>query len=978
MINSNGYKLKKSILYTVGIMIMLVFSEPAVFSEIKDIGTPFIRNFSKLEYRAGTQNWAVAQDQKGFMYFANNEGLLVFDGVKWELYKMPNSSMVRSIFINDKGEIYIGAYDEIGKMVPDENGKLVYHSLKDKIPPAYQNFDDVWNILPYKDMIVCQSYNAAYVLKEGKEFSVIPSPVRFPNAYNAAGRIFFYDTKEGIFEFNGTNMVPLKGCEKLKGEEINSIMPYKGKNNLLICTLDKGLFLYDGIELREWDVPVNEMLKSSQIFCATTLQDKYYALGTIQDGVIIIDSDGNLIQHINQKKGLQNNTILKVFSDRTGNLWLGLDNGIDYVAVNSPITFLQRPDGFGAGYTELIYENKLYLGTNQGLFVQDWIDGKTKNIPKMIPETYGQVWYLGVHNGVVLCGHNKGTYIIEGEKATRISDVPGGWKYLILKRFPGYLIGGTFSGLILFKWENGTWKFVRKIPGFNESSRMFEEDDNGELWLSHIFKGVYRVRINNSLDSVEEVHYYTEKNGLPSRYNINVFKVKDKIIFASDTSGIFEFVPLNDSFESSVYFNQLFSPIKNLSFIKEDDRGNIWYVSNNKVGVLRIQEDFSFQHVTSPFTLLTGKFLNGFESVYPYSEDHLFFGIENGFAHYSPQAYFRSYPEFSTYITKAVVTNLDSTFYFGNSNPGNRTRQARYSFPFKNNSFRFYYSSPVYDNPGNIEYCYKLPGYSDNWSEWSTAFSQDFSHLPDGKFTFMVKARNQLGIESLSDTISFTIMSPWYKSVVAYIVYFILFISLGFLMIWTVNKRIEISNRKVKLKELREYREKEKEYIRQALQSEKELISMKNEKLRVDMIRQHKELANQAMNIVHKNEFLTKIKEELLILKKASYDENAGEKILSIISRINREVGHNKQREVFEKAFDEVHEAFLNRLKSKYPSLTPTELRLCAYLKMNISTKEIAPLMNISVRGAEICRYRVRKKLGIDRTINLASLLINY
>jgi DNA-binding CsgD family transcriptional regulator len=152
---------------------------------------------------------------------------------------------------------------------------------------------------------------------------------------------------------------------------------------------------------------------------------------------------------------------------------------------------------------------------------------------------------------------------------------------------------------------------------------------------------------------------------------------------------------------------------------------------------------------------------------------------------------------------------------------------------------------------------------------------------------------------------------------------------------------------------------------------------MKNEKLRVDMIRQDKELANQAMNIVHKNEFLTKIREELLILKKTPHDENISEKILPIISRINKEVGHDKQREVFEKAFDEVHEAFMNRLKSKYPSLTPTELRLCAFLKMNISTKEIAPLMNISVRGVEICRYRVRKKLGIERITNLASLLIN-
>ncbi|MCX6334164.1 MAG: triple tyrosine motif-containing protein [Bacteroidia bacterium] len=969
--------MKKFLFQVISIIFLLAMTEVAALAEIKDIGTPFIRNFSKHEYRAGTQNWAVAQDQKGFMYFANNEGLLVFDGVRWELYRMPNLSMVRSIYIDDKDEIYIGAFNELGKMVPDENGKLVYYSLKDKIPPENQNFDDVWNIFPYKDMIVFQSYNAAYVLKKGNEFTVIPSPVRFPNAYNAAGRIFFYDSENGIFEFDGTRMVPLKGCEKLKGEEINSIMPYRNAGNLLICTLDKGLFLYDGNELSEWNVQVNEILRSSQVFSATTLQDNYYALGTIQDGVIIIDSDGNLIQHINQKKGLQNNTILKIFSDRTDNLWLGLDNGIDYVIVNSPITFLQRPDGFGAGYCELIYKNKLYLGTNQGLFVQDWIDGKTQNIPKMIPGTYGQVWYLGVHNGVILCGHNKGTYIIDGENAVHITNIPGGWKYHIMKRFPGYLLGGTFGGLILFKWENGTWKFVRKIPGFNESFRVFEEDDNGDLWLSHAFKGVYRIRLNNSIDSVEKVDYYTEKDGLPSRYNINVFKVKGKIIFASDTSGIYEFVPQNNRFESSAYFNLLFSPIRNLSFIREDYRGNIWYVSNNKVGVLRIQEDFSFQHVTSPFTLLTGKFLNGFESVYPFSEDHLFFGIENGFAHYSPQAYYLSYTGFSAYITRADAIYLNRTFYFGNSNPGYRSRQPGYSFPFKHNSFRFSFSSPVYDNPGNIEYSYNLSGYSDNWSAWSSDFSQEFIHLPEGKFTFMVKARNQLGIESLSDSLAFTVMSPWFKSIVAYIVYSLILISLAIFLIWAVNKRIEISNRKVKLKELREYREKEREYIKQALQSEKEIISMKNEKLRIEMIQQDKELANQAMNLIRKSEVLLKIKEELMAMKKASNEELVSEKIVSLISKINKEVGHNKQREVFEKAFDEVHEEFLNKLKSRYPSLTPTELRLCAYLKMNISTKEIAPLMNISVRGVEICRYRVRKKLGIDRMTNLASLLIN-
>jgi ligand-binding sensor domain-containing protein/DNA-binding CsgD family transcriptional regulator len=960
-----------------GIFLLVLFAHSFALSEIKDVGTPFIRNFSKHDYKAGTQNWAVAQDQKGFMYFANNEGLLVFDGVNWELYKMPNSSMVRSIFINDKGEIYIGAYNEFGKMVPGSDGKLAFISLRSKIPSEYQNFDDVWSISPYRGKIVFQSYNAIYIYEEGKPISVVKVPLRVPVSFSVSGRLIINDLSEGLMELSGTDLIQLKGCERLKGEDISSVLPYDGNNELLICTIHRGLFLYDGTNLKEWDIPVNELLKKYQIISASTLQDRYYALGTIQDGVIIIDNKGTLIQHINDKKGLQNNTILKVFSDRAGNLWLGLDNGIDYVIANSPVTFLQNPDGFGAGYAELIYKGKLYLGTNQGLYVTDWQNEKTSGNYKMIPGTYGQVWYLGVHNGVLVCGHNYGTFIIDGEKATLINNIPGGWKYHILKRYPGYLLGGTFSGLILFKWENGTWKFLRRIPGFNESFRVFEEDDNGDLWMSHGFKGVYRVRLNDKLDSVAESRYYTKKDGLPSNYTLNVFKVKDKIIFTSDSAGIYEYAPQNDRFQYSVYFNQLVKPLVGITYLKEDPDKNIWYVSNNKIGVFRIQEDFSFKQVTSSFILLAGKFIHGFESIYTYSDDQIFIGIENGFAHYSPHAYFKSYPDFSTYIVKAVAVNLDSAFYYGYGNSSAQSRFQAYSFPFKDNNFRFLFSSPVYDNPGNIEYSYKLSGYNENWSRWSSTSFHEFSHLPEGKYVFVVKARNQLELESLSDSLEFTVLPPWYKSVIAYVIYALIFISSVFLLIWTVNKKIEISNRKERLKQLREYREKEREYIRQALLSEKKIISMKNERLQIEMKQQDKELANQAMNIVRKNEFLARIKEELVNLKKDSREENINEKIVSVISRINREVGHNKQREVFEKAFDEVHEAFLNRLKSKYPFLTPTELRLCAFLKMNISTKEIAPLMNISVRGVEICRYRIRKKLGIDRTTNLTSLLIN-
>jgi DNA-binding CsgD family transcriptional regulator len=220
-------------------------------------------------------------------------------------------------------------------------------------------------------------------------------------------------------------------------------------------------------------------------------------------------------------------------------------------------------------------------------------------------------------------------------------------------------------------------------------------------------------------------------------------------------------------------------------------------------------------------------------------------------------------------------------------------------------------------------------------------------------------------------------MAPWYKSTLAYIIYFLILVSSVFILIWTVNKRIEISARKERLKHLREYREKEREYIQQALIAEKEIMTMKNEKLRAEMIQQDKELANQAMNLVRKNEFITNIRQELQNIKKASQEDIVNEKILYLVSKIKKEVDNNKQREVFDKAFDEVHEAFINRLKSKYPSLTPTELRLCAFLRMNISSKEIASLMNISPRGVETSRYRIRKKLNLNKFASLTDIILN-
>ncbi len=952
-----------------------------IWAEIINIGVPYIHNYSKKEYKAGTQNWSISQDQRGFMYFANNNGLLLFDGVSWQLHRMPNSSIVRSVYIDKDEQIYIGAYNELGKISVSENGKMEYQSLKKMVPKEFYNFDDIWNITEFDDKIIYQSYNCALFFKNDSIISTLKAPSRFQNMYKVNNRLYFNDDEKGLLEFSSNKFNPLQSCESLKGEEICAILPSRIGNNLIICTLNKGLFIYNGTELNEWKIPVNNLLKKDKTFCATIVQDKYFAIGTIQDGVYIIDEFGNIVQHVNRQKGLQNNTILKLFSDRDGNLWLALDNGIDYLNINSPITFLQQTDGLGAGYTSMIHHGKIYLGTNQGLYVKDWETDRQNNEFRLIPETNGQVWHLGVYDDILLCGHNNGTYQIEGEKAQLISKIPGAWKFHLLKRFPGQLIGGTYSGLTRYEKQNGNWVLSGKINGFNESFRIFEEDEQGNIWMSHGFKGIYKVSFGNIPNNIKDYRFYTTEDGLPTNYNLNVYKIKGKVVVTSN-AGIYEYVANTDRFEKSTYFNQLLSPLQDISYLKEDTYGNIWYVAwdlaKNKAGVFRIQEDRSYKHISAPFGLLTGKFISGFESVYSNSPEHIFFGTEDGFAHYSPQSYFDQKNDFSTYISKASASYLDSTFYYGKNNSKTDINKSQiFSFPYQDNTFRFSYTSPSFDNQSNIEYSFKLSGYNNKWSEWSTTPFNEFANLPPDDYTYSVKARNQMGIESTIDSLEFSIRPPWYKSIYAYLVYLIILMGLIGLVAWLILKRIGISRRKDRLKQLRSYRQKEQEYKRQALFAEKKIINLKNDKLKIEMIHRDKELANQTMDLIRKNKFLVKIKEELEKLKTSCSDESIKDKISSLINKIDRDIDHKKQWEVFETAFDEVHEDFLSRLKAKHPNLTPKELKLCAYLRMNISTKEIAPLMNISVRGVEICRYRVRKKLNIERDQNLTSMIID-
>jgi len=397
-------------------VIFLVSVTSVSFAQINNIGAPFIKNYSRLDYNAGPQNWMIEQSDDGRIYFANNNGLLEFDGLNWKLISLPNEIVVRSVYVADGNRIYAGGFNEFGYFEPNSQGQLIYHSLMDLVPPDDRNFDEIWRIHETPDGLVFQSFTQLIILN-GENLSVVKAPGRFHFSYFVNGQLILVDLEKGIFRYSMGQFFPLIGTDEMLGQEIWSILPYG--NKLLIATAENGIFIYDGNKLEDWSNPASIFLKRNQVFSAVRIDEDYLAFGTIQKGILICTNEGIPIQSISRDNGLQNNTILCLMKDQGGNMWLGTDNGIDYLEINSPLSIISYEHGIGAGYTATVYKDYLYLGTNQGVLykkLDDFLSNNRNEKFNLIESTRGQIWTLQLIDDHLFCGNNKGVHIIEGRE----------------------------------------------------------------------------------------------------------------------------------------------------------------------------------------------------------------------------------------------------------------------------------------------------------------------------------------------------------------------------------------------------------------------------------------------------------------------------------------------------------------------------------------------------------------------------------
>lgn len=892
---------------------------------------PPVHNYKIFDYNAASKNWGLAANENGELFVANNKGLLHFNGEVWALHKLPNETVIRSVTYI-KGKAYTGSYEEFGYWEKDETGVLQYTSLTHLIKDHEFTSEEFWQILPYKDGIVFRSFSGIYIYKRDS-ITIVESDIIVVNIAVYDGKIVVAGD-QGFFLLQGRRLVHIKDLDLLEGKTIIDMAPIE--EGLLIGTKLNGCYLFKDNGFMAWDAPINGELKSHQLNRILPLNDHKIAFGTIKNGIYLYDTANKTSNRLNRETGLQNNTVLALlrFKDQ---LWAGLDNGIARIRLEPPITYYTDYSGVvGTVYDLALYKDVLYMGSNTGIYYFE--DDRLR----FIEGSQGHVWDLEVLEGELLAGHNTGTFSIEKGTLQKISDITGGYQFEKVPEKKNTFLQGTYTGIAKYrKGQNGQWD-VERVAGIDFPVKQLCFESTTTVWAAHPYKGLYRMTIDDSYDRILNKQEFTADD-IPNNYNIKLYKIKNQIVIQS--GGIWhKYDPILDKI---IDFEE-FRPYNNMKLLNYDE-SHFWFVDDKKTKKL-LYTNLKTDSLAIAEPLLKERLVPDTENMVKAKDSLYFFTLVDGFARIDLNG-------LKQHLGKNSIP-IPELYFFRDERKRYALTDSIFHVPFNNaQDITLQIASPESARP---RYRYELKG-PENRSAYVDTGTLNFQNLSYGSYKFQVSTVGMDNNTSNPKIIEFEIAPPWYLSKWSMALYVLALIGTILLMRW-------YHRRKLKRKQFA---------LKERLHSEQEerLAAVEKQGLEKEIKQKQKELARTTLSVAKKNELILELK-DMLTMNKNAFSNKQRYRLLT--KKLDTSINEDDDWKHFEINFKELHGDFFENLLKQFPKLTPKDLKLCAYLKMNLSSKEIVPLMGITIRGVEIHRYRLRKKLDMDSSQNLSRFLIKF
>ncbi len=740
------------------------------------------------------------------MYFGNTDGVLRFDGVNWQLIKTQKNTAVRALAIGKDGRIYVGGQSEFGYLVPDSSGVLNFHSLVSKLRPAERDFSDVWNIYVTNEGIYFVSAQRLFRMDKYGFIQSWKAPSYIFNSYLVDGKVLIDDKKNGLMGLDNDVLVSVPDASEFVKLNTCSILPYNGTTKLVV-TSGQGLFLFDGRHLKPFKTYADSLLRGSDPYIAKKLLDGTYLIGTLKDGLINIDKDGYLLHVINRKNGLQDNAVLNIFEDQDLDVWAMHQNGISRISWFSVFSKFFGPLYNLQGSVESIvrYKKKLYVAT--GLGVYELVDDfgnyeKNQYAFRPVKGIDEQTWKLLATSQGILAATANGVYRIQDNHSTLLLSDEA-FTFFQPPNDSTTVFAGLSNGVAIFNLHGSEWKFTGRIPGITRQIKSIYQDSYGLLWLGTDYQGVIVADYKGGGNW--DIQSYGPADGLP-KGQMSIVPVKGSVYIGTE-HGFYRPVrgtTLTDnetrfSFEPTSILAHHSTGKTNTTNIYEDPNNRLWFITPDSIGYATRRNDGAYDYHSWPFR----KFIeDGIRSVYVDGQT-VWFGGSGTLVEGNLKQALSVNPSLHLYITKITesrsVSDQDhqvTVSYPLTQNQGEKNLKVRSG----HTTIRFDYSIPEIGGDPQTTYRYRMNGYDESWSDWSSYPYKEYTNLTNGDYRFEVQARNATGFLSHIASFEVEILPPWYKTEWAYIFYL-----LGILLLWYVIDRGRLrllSSRNVHLEEV--------------------------------------------------------------------------------------------------------------------------------------------------------------------------------
>lgn len=790
-------------------LLLLIFSLAFLSMEAQRSGH-FINNYLPSDYRGFNQVWQAAQDKNGVMYFAGTSSVYVYDGQQWETIPVRPGAANRQIVLDSAtNTMYIGAVSEFGYLERRADGKLRYRSLSDSLSGNAKIFSDVWKVYVLDGCVYFQASERIFVVKDKKIIRIIEAPENktFAFAFPVGNQLFIRQRNVGFVELKNDSVLSLTpGGEIFGTERILGVIPWK-PHQQLVLTGEKGFYTMS-------DQPANgslyqpvmsdSFLLNASVLGCIWVNDSMIAVNT-RTGIGFYSRELQLKEIINKTSGMSDVSISALFLDREKNLWAMHNNGISCISYNSPVLFFDDKSGFyGTLNLSIDFHGSQYLGTTEGLFLQEKAkpgEGSSVRFTR-VGGLQTEVWDLAVIDDQLYLATSMGLARLENDNVVFTNE----FYTDVIRNVPGtpLVVTGEKGGLTVLRTQDHALPQIIRhydMPG-EEILRMSHVMDcktqpgKKEIWTVNRFKNIQHIIFGIGDSSISVTNYDTLRGMKRDEYfPVNI---GDAVYFFS-TTRCYTYDPSKDKGGNSVCFfeaPEIFERICNgdLSGMTAPFDARLFLDKNNTSQYFFFGEDHG--KIRSHLFEFGGLFgYNGVQFGTVQSDNSLWV-MSNDLLLHSSSGILRDTSLKLQALIRSVQIGKDSMVLYGTDEA---TLTLEKEIPYRYNSISFRFASPCFMFNEKVVFSYRLDGFDTSWSKYSTAFEKEYTNLPEGTYTFRVRAANSFGMDSQEATCTFTILPPWYRTGWAYTFYALGFIGIIFLSVRLGARRLRLQKEKLEV-----------------------------------------------------------------------------------------------------------------------------------------------------------------------------------